>query len=69
MSKTVKVVVDLGVIPKNWSLEDFNRIIDETGLVVVDTQYYPNDDMGVKIIDEDNLELITIEEYEQRQQQ
>lgn len=61
----VKAVVDLSVIPKNMTLDQFNNIIEKTGLIVVDTQHYFNDDLGVQIVDE-NLEIITIDEYNER---
>lgn len=62
----IRAVVDLAVIPREWSLDQFNKVIEETGLIVVDTEYYGKEGLGVQVVDEANLEILTVEEYDKR---
>lgn len=66
MSKPLKAVVELSVIPQGWTLDHLIEVANETGFIVVDTQYYSEDGLGVQIIDDDNLEILKIEEYNER---
>lgn len=68
MSEPLKAVVDISVIPNGWSLDKWMKVAEGTGFLVVDTYQSGVEDLGVKVVDEDNFELITIEEYEKRKQ-
>lgn len=67
MSKS-KIVVDLNVIPKQWTVEQFYNVIENTGLVIVDTEHYPKDKKsGIAILDEDsNLKVVNFDDFQEK---